>query len=685
MDLKIHNIPAVHNYYSDMLISFANFFDNTVFGSDTIKHYQFNIGNKTIQLNYKTQQSFPSIIINFQNSEMFQFHDWFLHRPTTLKNQLQIPILYNSTKDLTLLIQEAMYTHDITITLNCESIMQLLELKHKIEYYLPINKYIEAFNYYTFINIPQYYLNPLMFNVNHDKIYNLYCKRDSLTDKMEYMASVKYDPILKMLSCVPLGLDTDNKSFSLEMQFTMMNYIPLYFEIPPHEIPILHKKINEFSIKKICIPLSSQIPIIYLHYRDFIDNKTKHKYLPLLNIQEDNTFKTEFIDNNINYILTGQISKRIEKYSGIIESNNYSYPVSVKIIEKHEKLLILLSGAVIGYIIDPKYDKNSGIITGKFKGKFNPRNYSKKYIICDDVVITLNLFTSFIIYSINNIKLDNKNDLPSQDDVNLIYEAIPYGIMTLYHSGYNDNNLFFLPEFSKISGIGFYNTDNKLFSIKQEDSNIYPNSIINSVFEISTDNRIEHHSVSGFIDEYTLNYSIDAVQSECESSTYLMYLLIDGQFINTPKFGSSYIDRISFDIGVEPDKKTDTYLTSCTKIFADFAIIDDSENVLLSIIIPNTSQHVFFDCDYAYINLSTYSDFKNINIDNLNWVLIFRNRNFTNFNSDFKLVAVFKEPFFSCIALKIPLLIYKNNFTRYEQNINDIFYLKLFNKLEAHI
>ena len=64
MQLKTHNIPAVHNYYSDMLVSFANFFDNVVFGSDTIKHYKFNIGNKTIQLNYKTQESFPSIIIN---------------------------------------------------------------------------------------------------------------------------------------------------------------------------------------------------------------------------------------------------------------------------------------------------------------------------------------------------------------------------------------------------------------------------------------------------------------------------------------------------------------------------------------------------------------------------------------------------------------------------------------------
>ena len=53
MQLKTHNIPAVHNYYSDMLVSFANFFDNVVFGSDTIKHYQFNIGNKTIQLNYQ--------------------------------------------------------------------------------------------------------------------------------------------------------------------------------------------------------------------------------------------------------------------------------------------------------------------------------------------------------------------------------------------------------------------------------------------------------------------------------------------------------------------------------------------------------------------------------------------------------------------------------------------------------
>ena len=685
MQLKTHNIPAVHNYYSDMLVSFANFFDNTVFGSDTIKHYQFNIGNKTIQLNYKTQKSFPAIIINFQNSEMFQFHDWFLHRPTGIRNQLQIPILYDSTKDLTLLIQEAMYRHDITITLNCESMMQLMELKHKIEYYLPINKYIEPFNYYTFINIPQYYLNQLMFDVNHDKIYNLYCKRDSLTDKMEYMASVKYDPIIKMLSCYPLGIDTDNKSFSLEMQFTVMNYVPLYFEIPPNEVPILNKKINECDINHICIPLNSQIPIIYLHYRDFNTSETRHKYLPLLNIKENNEFKTEFIDNNIHYVLTGIINKRIENYSAVIESNNYSYPVNIKIIETHEKLLVIVSGAIVGYIINPNYDKHSGIITGKFKGNFNPRNYSQKYMICDNVTITLNLFTSYIIYKINDIKLDNYNDLPSQDDINLTYEAVPYGIMTLYHTERTDHKLFFLPEFSKISGIGFYNSDNNIFKNQEEDSIIYPNSVINSVFEIQTKDRIEHHSISGFIDEHTFNYSIDSIPEENAASTEILYLLINGRFINTPKFGSAYIDRISFDIGVEPDKNNDTYITSCTKIFADFAIIDDSENVLLSIVIPNTDDHVFFDCDYAYINLSLYSDFKNIDLSKLRWMLVFKERNFTNFNSDFKLVSVFKEPFFACVALKIPLIVDKTNFTNYEKNINDIFYLKIYNKLEAHI
>ena len=66
-------------------------------------------------------------------------------------------------------------------------------------------------------------------------------------------------------------------------------------------------------------------------------------------------------------------------------------------------------------------------------------------------------------------------------------------------------------------------------------------------------------------------------------------------------------------------------------------------------------------------------------------MLVFKERNFTNFNSDFKLVSVFKEPFFACVALKIPLIVYKTNFTNYEKNINDIFYLKIYNKLEAHI
>ena len=57
--------------------------------------------------------------------------------------------------------------------------------------------------------------------------------------------------------------------------------------------------------------------------------------------------------------------------------------------------------------IKPCWDfkKCTGYLVGKFKGNFNPRNYSQKYMVGDNVTITLNLFTSYIIYKINDINI----------------------------------------------------------------------------------------------------------------------------------------------------------------------------------------------------------------------------------------------------------------------------------------
>jgi hypothetical protein len=107
-------IPAIHNYYMDLMIGLSYMLDNKIFNPDTIKSYQYNLGNKTFQLDYKPQKEFPMAIVNYESSTLMQYPDRLLHR-NTIGNNFTIPIVYNSTKDLHLEIQEAEYEHNITL------------------------------------------------------------------------------------------------------------------------------------------------------------------------------------------------------------------------------------------------------------------------------------------------------------------------------------------------------------------------------------------------------------------------------------------------------------------------------------------------------------------------------------------------------------------------------------------
>lgn len=673
------HIPAIHNYYSDLLISLANYFDK-ILGDNTIKHYEFNIGNKSLQLNYKSQISLPSALINYNSSQMQEYYDWFLHR-VDVNNPMLIPIVYDATKNLSLYLQEAQYEHSVSVIFNCQSVMEMLELQHKIEVYLPYNKYIEVFNYYTFFQIPQYYLNSLMFDINKDVIYNLFTKRDTITNEMSQMASVKYDPMIRLNSLSPGGISTDNNTFQLNLDITILNTVPLYFQIPPEEIPDITKKINEIIIKNICIPIYENVPIIRLKFAkdDFI-------FLPLLNIIENN-FKTNFIHNNTHYELFGHIDSKYEQYTATIESDNYSYPVSLKIIKTHTIFNIHVEGALIGEIINPIWEPGSDEITGNFKGVFNTNNQSIRFDIYEPVTLILNKNTKIVSYIIHKLKLKNldKNKFIKVID----YITIPYGILTLFDNNFNDNRLNFIPEKSLITNIGYYNSFTKNVEYFKHISNISENGNIHLELNTNINDKIEYFNIDGCINSSTWKTSF--VQNEYQDNTQFqsLFIIINGTFNNAPKYGGSYIHNINFDIigGYEPSPIYTPIVNN--KYFHNFIFAkENTNNIIYNVAIPNIADYIRLDCEYAYINLliDTNNLKLSCDLDRYYWSLFFRDKIYNRLNSNFILEECIAHPFYYAIALKIPIEFYTLYFAKYKK-FNDIFYFKLYSPGDqcAHI
>lgn len=665
-------IPTIHSYFSDLMIALTYMFDNKLFSPDKIKSYQFNIGNKTIQLDYKTQREFPFAILNYQTSSMLLYHDWFMHR-TEIGNHSLVPILYNATKDLHLEIQEAEYEHTIDISINCESSYQLLELQHIIEVFMPLSKYVELVNFYTFIEIPNYYLNPLMFDVNKDNIYNLFLKRNQLTDENTYVAAVKYDPLIRLNSIGATGFNTDNKTFTLQMNLSIMNPVPLYFQIPSHETPKIEQSVKEIIIPDICIPLDPNIPIIRFTFDSYLKDQITIN-LPLINI-DNNNFKTFFNVNSIQYYVSGQIKNKKYIYSATISSDEFDYPVQLTINENTNEIMV--NGIISGQFLKFDYISESEI-EGFFSGDYDINNLSITKFD-GKLLATLDLTSKQTIYELDGLSIyDYENDYILYVRS---YITIPYNKFDLNLHNYNSSRLNFIPEKSQITSLAIYNSNSTNVEFLLGQSSIDEHGSVYIICDkentINNQNFTEHFSISGSIDRDTWLSSFSLSQEQQTNISYPVYLLMSGTFNNMPKYGASYIRNIDITLSIA-DEYSPVYIPDNFKMFNDFNLIhDNTENVLYNITLQNTDELFTFDETNAYLNLMPYNTYFDLpEISTLTWKLLFKKNIYTNLNSNFKLIIYDKLPFYRSLVLSIPLLEYNKYFSN-NKTLFDSFFFKL--------
>lgn len=221
----------IHNYFQDVLLSFTILFDNYVFQSNLIKSYEFNISNRSFSLSkvdYRPSFEFPACIITL-NTDTPSFGE----RPTTvqrspIENYNQIPVLRNKRNLNTIYVQEEHTQISVSIVINCESQLQAKEIEFHVRRITPINRYLQIFDFTSFLEIPENLLVNNGFILHEDEIINLFTKFNKSTGLVDYCYSLNYKPLIKLDSTSVSIADSTQRSFPVNLEYIYQIQMPMW-------------------------------------------------------------------------------------------------------------------------------------------------------------------------------------------------------------------------------------------------------------------------------------------------------------------------------------------------------------------------------------------------------------------------------------------------------------------------
>ena len=330
----------IHNFFSDLLVSCRSLLDNVIFSdkkridgelktspSNFIKNYEFNISNRTFTLSkndYKTNYEFPSCIISL-NDEQYSFGE----RPNTIQhipveNINQIPILVDSQTGDSIHLQEEHIQVPIAIQINCESPLQAKEIEFTIKRWLPLNKYIQLFDFTSFLEISPVMMLSLEMDFNQREIYNLFTKRNRETGEFGYYYSIRYYPIVRLESSSVSISDNSMKSFPVNIELMYQVQMPIWIcSLKNQIIEKINLDFQRFGNEPISINPCRSI---------FDRNNPNEKILRNLIIPdlEDYDFRTlESIDNS-DYIFSMKFNPNDFKLEDNFKYNFFGIDGSIK-------------------------------------------------------------------------------------------------------------------------------------------------------------------------------------------------------------------------------------------------------------------------------------------------------------------------------------------------------------------
>ena len=223
----------IHNYFSDVLLSFRILFDSIIFRPDFIRSYDFNISNRSFSLakpsvDYRPAYEFPACLVSL-NSDNPSFGE----RPTVIQqthiqNLNMIPVIYDQDSTNIVYLQEEQTQISVSVVINCESQLQAKETEFRVRRFLPLNKYIELFEFTSFLEIPEGDLLDQGIDFNQNRIVNLYTKLNKNTGSVDYCYAVRYKPLIRLDSSSVSIADTSQRSFPVNLEVMYQIQMPMW-------------------------------------------------------------------------------------------------------------------------------------------------------------------------------------------------------------------------------------------------------------------------------------------------------------------------------------------------------------------------------------------------------------------------------------------------------------------------
>lgn len=333
----------IHNLYNDIMLSISLLLDKTIFQKDIIKKYEYNLGNRTFQLNkdYKANIDLPTAIVTINDDQVI-----FGHRTETIKqlvteNINAIPVLYNNTNKLILYLKEEQVNLPITVNINVESQLQAKELYHIIKQYLPLNKLIQQLSFCSFLEVESKFLLNNLFDPYNDNIINIFSKFNKLLGHTDYYYSVRYEPHIRLDSLSTTIPDSSQRTYQVILELTYSMQWPMYLFCNKNN---LIEKIN------INIGPNELNPITSFNTIQLFKNDNKNKIIKnhliydntnIINYDNNNIyldieFELQFIELSKHNISFNLISLAKDKYIYDITPYNYLYDEN-KVIFKINK------------------------------------------------------------------------------------------------------------------------------------------------------------------------------------------------------------------------------------------------------------------------------------------------------------------------------------------------------------
>jgi hypothetical protein len=398
----------IHNVYSDILLYLGNSINNVL--DQPIKNFQYNIGNASFTIEYDPNYELPAAIINYTGS---QFHnarpDTFLRRTGNIN---QLPVLYNHTKHIGLIIQEDLFVVNIDFVINCNSQLEAIQFKHQLENHIPPNKYLQFYKFVSYYNLEGDYLNPFIFDVVNDSIENLFYKHDQIKDNIEYCYAVSYYPLVKLTNSSINLSGINSSSYGLNLSFELLIQLP----------------------SSCFLDITSQQQRFYVDNNQYDQSFTLNYPNILLPLDNDKVwvefnnnqiYNYSFDNNNDLYLISDHfiITKKSIEHSyivrGIINDKIINHSTIILNVGNKNKMYGSIDGSeIVGNVFDVEIDNINNRIKATFEGQWLS-NYSKFNIDLEYQSETVN-------YQLDNINIVN---LPTNITEIVSYRYIPVGLL----------------------------------------------------------------------------------------------------------------------------------------------------------------------------------------------------------------------------------------------------------------